>query len=106
MQLVDMVATSSVECLFLEVFSCYILLVQRPMKKKPSARTKRTEPTPPMPMPMPLPTSIAIQLRVNQELAAAIDREVARLQAERFGSIVSRADVVREILARTLMKPR
>ncbi len=76
------------------------------MKKKTAARTPSPEPTPPAPMSMPLPTSIAIQLRVNPELAMAIDREVARVQAERFGSIVSRADVVREILARTLLKPR
>jgi hypothetical protein len=39
-------------------------------------------------------------------MAMAIDREVARLQSERFGSIVSRADVVREIVARALLRPR
>lgn len=48
---------------------------------------------------------VAIALRVPEDLADAIDREVARLEVERPGAVVHRSDVVREILHRALMKP-
>jgi len=46
---------------------------------------------------------VAIALRVPEELANAIDREAARLSAERPGSMIHRSDVVREILHRALL---
>lgn len=49
---------------------------------------------------------VAIALRVPEELAEAIDREVERLQEERPGSLPHRSDVVREILHRALLSPQ
>jgi hypothetical protein len=44
-----------------------------------------------------------VQVRMGDELLAAVDREVQRVQGERPGSIVTRADVVREIVGRALL---
>jgi hypothetical protein len=48
-------------------------------------------------------SGVAIALRVPEELAEAIDREIERLSKERPGAMIHRSDVVREILHRALM---
>jgi len=52
------------------------------------------------------PKTTVLHFRVRQELMAAIDREVARLLAERPGSTVTRGDAVRDALYRALVGPR
>lgn len=54
------------------------------------------------------PAGTAIALRVPDDLLAAIEAERERLQKERPGRVVTRAEVVREATARQLMpaKPR
>lgn len=49
------------------------------------------------------PRGTSISFRVEDDLLAAIDAEVARVQAKRLGSNVSRADVLRELAARAYM---
>lgn len=44
-----------------------------------------------------------IQMRISHELAAAIDREVERIQKERPGNEFKRADIIREIVGRALL---
>lgn len=46
---------------------------------------------------------LQLALRINATLARALDAEVARRQAERVGSVVHRAEVVRDALAMALL---
>lgn len=66
-----------------------------PKTQKPASSTKFPPQAP--------KAGVAITLRVPEELAEAIDREVVRLQTERPGAVVHRSDVVREILHRALL---
>lgn len=47
-----------------------------------------------------------VGVRLDEELLALVDAEVARLQAELPGMTVSRADVVRNCVARCLRPPK
>lgn len=49
--------------------------------------------------------SLQLHLRVSGELKAALERELERLQVDRPGSVVHVADVVREVLWRSLCAP-